>query len=187
MADMAKLSILVMTLLLAMTAAAQERRPISRYDEYMKILEMERRVHELRPRRRDEPLRELNISDDEVREVQLVAGTLLPKVLLNISPVVGNCPCEEGPRCTAQVYILAESARGARGLQLSRIDNAWVVGSVQQWWLRFEELHSRANKTDIERFMSERNAMLREFPRCVGQLVPAENTTAAVPKVESGK
>jgi hypothetical protein len=52
-----------------------------------------------------------------------VAEKLIPKALLNISPVVTGCACEES----------------------------------------------------------------RDFPQCVGELLPAENTTASMPTVESGK
>jgi hypothetical protein len=153
----------------------------------MKMLAQERRVEQLRPQRRDTPLRELNISDDEVREIQVVAEKLLPKVLLNISPVVADCPCEEGPQCTDQVYILAESGQTSKGLQLSRIKNSWIVGNIQQWWLRYDELRARRNKMDFDAYWSARNELLREFPACVGKLVPAENTTASAREVESKK
>jgi hypothetical protein len=186
-AHMGRISILMMALAVSMVADAQERRPVSRYDEFRKILAMERRVEELRPRRRDTPLRYLNISDDEVREIQVVAAKHLPKVLLNISPVVADCPCEEGPQCTDQVYILAESGQASKGLQLSRIKNSWIVGNVQQWWFRFDELRARANKMDFDAYWSAKNELLREFPACVGQLVPAENNTASAQKVESRK
>jgi hypothetical protein len=184
---MGRISILLIALTVPMALDAQERPPLSRYEEAMKILALERHVESLKPRRRDTPLRYLNISDDEVREIQVVAANYLPKVLLNISPVVADCPCEEGPQCTEQVYILAESGQTSKGLQLSRIKNSWIVGNVQQWWLRFDELRSRVNKMDADAYWSARSELLREFPSCVGQLVPAENNTASAQKVESGK
>jgi len=157
-------------------AEAQDHRPDPRS-----------RAYQLVPKRRDEPLRYLNISDYEVREIQLVAEKYLPKVLLNISPVVTGCPCEEGPQCTDQVYIVAETAQGAKGLQLSRVRNAWVVGSVQQWYLRYDELRSSKDDMEYWAFQRAESDLFREFPVCVGQLVPAENKTAATPKVESRK
>src|ERR1041384_5277939 len=93
------------------------------------------RAFELRPVRRDTPLRYLNLSDEEVREVQRVSAKYLPRDTVNISPVVTGCPCEEGPDCTEQVYVLASKESGTRGLQLSRVRNRWTVGVVQQWWL----------------------------------------------------
>ncbi len=66
-----------------------------------------KRAEALRPAYRAEPLRYLNISDEEIRQVQLVSVKFLPRALVNISPVVTNCPCEEGPNCAAQVYVVA--------------------------------------------------------------------------------
>src|SRR5204863_6156086 len=90
----------------------------------------------LRPARRDEPLRYLNITDEEVRQVQLISVKYLPRAMVNISPVVTNCPCEEGPNCTAQVYVVATTGEKSKGLQLSRLKDQWIVGVVQQWWIR---------------------------------------------------
>jgi hypothetical protein len=184
-------SILAMGLLLAASASAQA--PVSKAErdafrsQMIKRMRIEDRAYELRPKRRDEPLRYLNISDYEVREIQLMAEKYLPKVLLNISPVVTGCPCEEGPQCIDQVYIIAETAQSAKGLQLSRVRNAWVVGSVQQWFLRYEELRSRKNKMDYWKFERAENELYLDFPSCVGELVPAENKTASTPKAESKK
>jgi len=175
---MRKVSILMMAGVFALgllEAGAQER-PDPRY-----------RAHLLAPKRRDEPLRYLNISDYEVRELQLVAEKYLPKALLNISPVVTGCPCEEGPQCTDQVYIVAETAQSSRGLQLSRVRNAWVVGTVQQWFLRYDELRSRQGQMDFQKYMRAESELYREFPMCVGDLVPAENTTVSMPKAEIKK
>ena len=131
---MRTISILGLAVLLVAAASAQvphveggARRPIR--SQMLKRMRIVDRADELRPRRRDEPLRYLNISDNEVREIQLMAEKYLPKVLLNISPVVTGCPCEEGPQCTDQVYIVAESGQSSRGLQMSRVRNAWVVGA----------------------------------------------------------
>ena len=145
----------------------------------------EKRAKQLRPRRRDEPLRYLNISDNEVREIQLMAEKYLPKVLLNISPVVTGCPCEEGPQCTDQVYIVAETPQSSKGLQMSRVRNAWVVGNVQQWWLKHDELSAKRRRWAMRSTRAQRANSLRDFPMCVGELVPAENTTASTPKAET--
>jgi hypothetical protein len=158
----------------ASSSAASSKRPDARY-----------RAWQLRPKRRDEPLRYLNISDYEVREIQDVAEKYLPKVLLNISPVVTGCPCEEGPQCTDQVYIVAQAAQDSRGLQLSRIRNAWVVGSVQLWYLKYEELRAREPKMNYLDLMRAESELYREFPVCVGELVPAQNKNTAPKKAET--
>ena len=191
MAFMRNVSILAMALLFAAAAGGQARMSKAEWAAYqaqrMKLMRIEKRADELRPRRRDEPLRYLNISDIEVREIQFMAEKYLPKVLLNISPVVTGCPCEEGPQCTDQVYIVAETAQSSRGLQMSRVRNAWVVGSVQQWWLKHDELAAQHGKMGYEKYESAMNELVRDFPMCVGELVPAENTTAATPKAEPKK
>ena len=145
------------------------------------------RALQLKPRRRDEPLRYLNISDFEVREIQEVAEKYLPKVLLNISPVVTGCPCEEGPQCTDQVYIVAQTSQDSRGLQLSHVRNSWVVGTVQQWYLKHEELQARKSKMNYLDAMRAESELLREFPVCVGELVPAENKITTPTKAEPKK
>ena len=155
---------------------ASSQRPDPRYRAWL-----------IRPKRRDEPLRYLNISDYEVREIQEVAEKYLPKVLLNISPVVSGCPCEEGPQCTDQVYIVAQTSQNSRGLQLSRVRNAWVVGTVQQWYLKYEELLTREPKMNYLDVMRAESELYREFPVCVGELVPAENKAITTQKAEPKK
>ena len=189
---MGKVSILVMAGLLGLglvaMAGAEEKSESARLEiQRMANRDLQYRAWQVRPMRRDEPLRYLNISDYEVREIQLVAERYLPKVLLNISPVVTGCPCEEGPQCTDQVYIDAQTGQSSKGLQLSHVKNAWVVGSVQQWYFRYDELRARGPKLDYLNYLRAESELFREFPMCVGELVPAENTTASVPKAEPKK
>ena len=75
------------------------------------------------------------------------------------------------------------------GLQLSRVKNAWVVGSVQQWFLRFDALRRPAERDGLRAVSTAPRAnSLRDFPMCVGgELVPAENTTASTSKAETKK
>jgi hypothetical protein len=156
-------------------------------EERSKIDKIRDRAFELRPRRRDEPLRYLNISDSELREIQVLSENYIPKVLMNIGPVVSGCSCEEGPQCTDQVYIVAEKLQHSVGLQLSRVRNVWQVGVVQQWWLKFDALRSKFMKMDYAKYESAMNDLFREFPACVGELVPIENTIASTPKAEAAK
>jgi hypothetical protein len=158
-------------------ASEGKSQPHDVYISAMRRLSLEQRAFELRPRRRDEPLRYLNITDIEVREIQFVAEKFVPKAIVNISPVVTGCPCEEGPQCTEQVYIVANGSDKSSGLQLSRIKNAWVVGHVQQWWLRYDALRARRTSMNYRAYESSEAELLRELPQCVGELVPA--TTAS--------
>ncbi len=86
-------------------------------------------------------------------------------------------------RCTSWPRRRSKSI----GLQLSRVRNAWVVGSVQQWWSAHDALRAQQKEMSYERFDSAESELLREFPVCVGELVPAENTTASTPKAEPKK
>ena len=159
--------------------------------EWRKTDHISNRAEELRPRRRDEPLRYLNITDEEVRQVQLISLKYLPRAMVNISPVVTNCPCEEGPNCSAQVYVVATSGEFSKGLQLSRLRNQWSVGVVQQWWFRREALYLQEPEADSQlleryRYMRALHELYAEFPRCVGDLEPAEST-ASTQKAEAKK
>ena len=159
--------------LIALPLLAEEpRKPVTTYPERMsEMLRMRRildRANELRPGRRDTPLRELNISDNEVREIQDIAGKFAMNTMLNISPVVTGCPCEEGPLCTDQVYVVATLPERTVGLQLSRVRNAWVVGAVQKWWLQYAGLQKRRLEDfkTWEAFEEAQYQMLLEFPVC---------------------
>lgn len=148
-----------------------------------------RRAEELKPAYRAEPLRYLNITAEEVRDVQLISSKHLPKAMMNISPVVTNCPCEEGPNCTAQVYVVATTGEQSKGLQLSRLKDQWMVGLVQQWWLQREAMHVPKPGSDLlERYRYEKalHELYSDFPVCVADRVPA-NTTASTQKVEPRK
>jgi hypothetical protein len=63
-----------------------------------------------RPNRRDGPLREPNVSDEEVREIQAATHEVFPGSIVNIFAVVTGCLCEEGWACSDQ---LLHSVRGA--------------------------------------------------------------------------
>lgn len=169
-------------LALAVTASAQERATVAQRDarllELDKRVAIEQRAFELRPRRRDTPLRYLNISDNEMREIQQVAEKYLTPTMLNVSPVIEGCPCEEGPMCTDQVYVVPFANDKASGLQLSRVRKVWQVGVVQQWWTRYDALNARYEKMDYREFRRAESELFREFPSCVGELVPAEKTTS---------
>jgi len=137
----------------------------------------------LTPKRRDEPLRDLNISDDEIREVEAIARKYLPRAMVNISPVVADCPCEEGPTCTAQVFVVAQTREMTRGLQLSRMNDRWGVGVVQQWYLRRAALvPSNTGNPFLDDYLNDKALyeLYEEFPVCAaGKLVPAKQTAAA--------
>ena len=138
----------------------------SQYERYSAIRDRTRKLY---PARRDAPLRELNISDEEVREVEAIAYQYLPRTTINISPVVTDCPCEEGLACNAQVYVVSTVKDASRGLQLSRMNTHWQLGVVQEWWLRFQAIRDPHTGNSFLDYYLRRKAeteLYEEFPVC---------------------
>jgi len=175
-------------LAVAMTASAQA--PKSRaerlaYYRHLNDIEQQTRVifaraDQLRPKRRDEPLREHNISDYEVREIQDLVKEYIPREFLNISPVVSGCACEEGVDCSAQVFIVGMAGPHSRGLQLSRIAKAWRIGAVQKWWLEYDALEANLKKLAGDEVIEARWQLASRFPGCPAN--PAKEQTVAAQK-----
>ena len=169
---------IALALSLADAAGAQDRGALAGASapaaQVMQRMDLVARAFELRPRRRDTPLRYLNISDNEMREIQQVAANHLSKTVLNVSPVVEGCPCEEGPMCTEQVYVVTYASDKAIGLQLSRTKKVWKVGVVQLWWSKYDALRAQQEKMGYRAFVSAESELFRDFPICVGELVKVE-------------
>jgi hypothetical protein len=100
-------------------------------------------------------LRYLNISDDEVREIQGASSEVVGRVFVYIGGVTHGCPCEDGSKCTDQVWVQAEVKGKPLGFLLSKIDERWVIGPVQRWWWRYE----KAERLD-------RDKLVDELPHC---------------------
>lgn len=144
-----------------------------------RLAEYQQRKHMYgsRPRRIDEPLRAENVSDEEIREIQATTVTVYPGAIANVSGVTAGCPCEDGPMCTSQVWILAHRNNRYDGLMLSRISNKWVVGPLQTWWFEYEPLAKkiselRSVKPDDywEAYMELRDKRIQleeAFPICI--------------------
>lgn len=181
-----KVAYFVICLALAAGVGAQEKaRPRVDREQHKRDLDFTwnvlDRAHQVVPRRRDAPLRELNLTDDEVREIQAATRSYLPNAYLNISPVVTGCPCEDGGGCTDQVYVLADAGAQSKGLQLSRIRNEWKVGDVQKWWLGYSRLLEVRDSTDRQAYEQAAFKLAREFPVCVAavNLEAAPNSARA--------
>ena len=124
-----------------------------------------KRAYAVRPARRDRPARYENITDEEVREIQIASRGYVPRALVNIGTVVKGCPCEDGAGCSNQVWVVASNDAGSYDLQLSRIENRWTVGPVQRWWRRWNDLDRQQFLTSDAYHRAE-EALLREFPAC---------------------
>jgi len=170
-----RLTILGIFLLCSVTAAtaadADDRR--AKWKEQQK---RQSYIHRTRPHRLDGPLREENISDDEVRQIQVVTNVVYPGSIASIAGVTAGCPCEEGPWCDSQVWVLAYQEGKYRGFMLSRIDNTWLVGPVQEWWFSYDRLRQRFFGSEAvraigdfdryRRYQDERQRHFDRFPNC---------------------
>ncbi len=180
-------ALLLLGLLLADGAQAQAQ---AERDEWAKreamISEILILAAAIAPRRRDEPLRELNISDYEVREIQYMLREYLPKVIVNIGPVVTGCPCEEGRGCTEQVYVQANTATGSVGMLLSRVQKRWDLSRSEKWWMRWRSLQAEEHKLDYLDFRQRAWELVRDFPVCTPEdATPAK--ISAQPRAEPRK
>jgi hypothetical protein len=126
-------------------------------------------IHQTHPVRRDGPLREANLSDEEVREIQAAAHGIVPDTLLNISGVVTGCPCEDGAGCSDQVWIVAYRPGVIKGLEMSRIGQHWAIGPVQHWWLEFDSLYEHRHSDSWTAFSAEQQKLYDRFPACTGK------------------
>jgi hypothetical protein len=132
-----------------------------------------------RPKRNEAHLRAENITDEEVRELQGAARSVLPEAIVNIAGVTSDCPCEDGPDCSAQVWVVAYDPKKTVGLMFSKIDGHWGIGPVQNWWLRYDahwaKRPSWQNNVKGVAWSEEQEALYASFPSCgAQQRVPAD-------------
>jgi hypothetical protein len=126
--------------------------------------------------RADRPLRQDNINDEEVREVQRAALEVYPDAIVSISAVTDGCDCEDGSRCTAQVWLALNRGSQTRSLVLSKIDGHWKIGAVQSWWLQYSA--HQASFAGFGRgarrlaWQQENQRLLDSFPTCPAPAAP---------------
>lgn len=167
---MNRVAFLLLVCLAASTAIGQsfgEQKRAAYRARMEKLWAIEKRISQTQPARREHPARAENIRDEEVSEIQGVASTVIPGAIVNISTVVTGCPCEEGPWCSDQVWIVAYQTQRTLGLLLSKVENHWHVGVVQRWWLDYEDLeHRRGRFKGIKNYYDAKDALEEEFPTC---------------------
>jgi hypothetical protein len=152
------------------------------YAEQRARWERENYILTTRPHRLDAALRDPNVTDEEVREIQSASSEVLTKVIVNISGVTAGCRCEDGPQCTAQAWVTAFRNGRDEGLQLSMIGGRWVIGPVQRWWIRYDAFEPRNRKQSFREYQDAINQLFDAFPRCpikVGK--PAATSNPAAP------
>jgi hypothetical protein len=157
----------------------------STYDLMAEAFGKQRAISGTAPYRSDAHPRRENITDNEVREVQQAAKKVYPDAIVNISTVTDGCECEVAD-CTAQVWLVLYRPGRTTGFMLSMIDGHWQVGTVQKWWLRYNDHwdHYRRWPAGAERrqkeqaFWVEEVDLLSNFPGC-GNSAGSRNTLAA--------
>jgi hypothetical protein len=155
---------------------ADEKRVSVFRAEMEKRMRIEKRIRETRPARRESPIRLENIDDDEVREIQRLTSARWPGAIVNIGTVVVGCPCEDGPDCSDQVWIVGHRPTEMKGLLFSKIKGRWSVGPVQSWWLEYEQLGARrsAFRSSWEHMQALAD-FWKTFPACTVASVPAHD------------
>jgi hypothetical protein len=134
-------------------------------------------LRQVQPSRRNGPFRDINLSDDEVREIQAAILAIMPGAILNISGVVSGCLCEDGPGCAAQAWVLAHrpgTPARSKDLEVSDINNHWMIGPVQQWYLDSEMLDAK-HFPNYKAYTDARKTLDDQFPACVTHPEPASD------------
>lgn len=143
------------------TAAPTTVKPWQRWQTIMRT----------RPQREEHRLRDTNIADTEIEQIRQAIRARLPDALVNIGAVTVGCPCEDGPACTEQVWVVAERPEQSTGLQMSRINGKWQIGPLQHWWLDYTALFhpQHAQPSSRQRQLNWRKAraeLTERFPFC---------------------
>ena len=139
-----------------------------RWKQWQREQDLTRRIVESDPTlryRQIRGLREINISDEEVREIEAVVHGLAPGAIVVISGVARGCPCEDGPGCSAQVWTAIERSERIRSLELSEINDHWVIGPVQSWYLESAQLARSKNLSSGE-YAAALEELNNRFPTC---------------------
>src|SRR5271156_316049 len=121
------------TMFLCASASAQSTTGAQLCDDF----EQYRYIRTVEPTRPNRPLRLDNITDEEVREEQRATLAVYPDSIVSISGVTDGCDCEDGSRCTAQVWLALSRKDQTRSLVLSKIDGHWKIGALQSWSLQY--------------------------------------------------
>jgi hypothetical protein len=111
------------------------------------------------------PLRKVNINDEEVRQIQAVVHELIPGAIVLISGVAQGCPCEDGPGCSAQVGTAIDRSERIRSLELSDINDHWVIGPVQRWFVDSAQLE-RSKFPTYDEYFAARATLNNRYPTC---------------------
>lgn len=116
-------------------------------------------------------LRDENITDQEVREIQSLVQSFTYGEINYIGGVLDSCHCTEGPECTATLDIAVVSDLGTKQYELSLQSKKWELGKTQRWLLEYEKLMSMlmAEPGEIkdEDILNKLYVHGAEYPECV--------------------
>lgn len=175
-------NIVILLFLVASIEAFAEDKPVGKKKDSVSV--DLRRIFLIKPRRFKGVNREDNLNDIEVREIVAATQTIYPGAVVTIDAVKSGCPCEDGASCDAQVWVVIYEPGKAQGLLLSRIENRWMVGPVQKWWLKYDQLRMGRQRYwrsppvsrvgDIEAIQDKIYALRNQIPVCTndGDEVP---------------
>lgn len=104
------------------------------------------KIRGTKPRYTERTLREDNISDVEIQQIERIVRAMVPGSIVNIGAVWAGCACEDGDACQSQVWVVASQPGSSTGLMLSRFADSWEIGPLQQWWLDYEQLQQKIKK-----------------------------------------
>jgi hypothetical protein len=140
----------------------------ARWRNWQHERELDRRIFGSAPTlsyRASAPLRKININDEEVRQIEAVVHELIPGAIVLISGVAQGCPCEDGAGCSAQVWTAIDRSERIRSLELSDINDHWVIGPVQRWFLESTQLERSKFPTYAE-YTAARATLNNLYPTC---------------------
>jgi hypothetical protein len=140
----------------------------ARWRKWQREQDLTRRFIESEPTlsyRRSAPLRKVNINDEEVGEIEDVVHELAPGAIVIISGVAEGCPCEDGPGCSAQVWTAIERSERIHSLELSDINDHWVIGPVQRWFLESAQVE-RSKYPTYAAYTAAREVLDNRYPTC---------------------
>jgi hypothetical protein len=125
-------------------------------------------------------LREENITDEEVREVQKVVDEKMPGEIRRIGPVTVGCGCAERPGCTNELVIVVKTKAMADEVTLARVRKVWQLSELQQLELRRQRIREKrrlmstapaqeraAYRKELER---EEQLLLNDLPACLKKM-----------------
>jgi hypothetical protein len=93
-----------------------------------------------------------------------------PDSIVSISGVTDGCDCEDGSKCTAQLWLSLNSENQTRSLVLSKIEGHWKIGAIQSWWVQWHAHQATDpgygySKQQVA-WRQENQRLLDSFPSC---------------------